>query len=1233
MRTILFLLALLVTSRVTRAQQAADVVRGRVVDDSNHVVVGATIVITRGPDRLVQQTTTDTTGRYASRFENGTGDYLVAVNTVGLKSARRRVQRVGTERELVADFILGRELATLATVKVKGDKPVRATTRVSPYDKETGASESWSDGVKGQVTPSLAGDLNALAGTIPGITITSSGPSMLGAPSSSNLTTLNGMALAGGSLPRAARTDTRVTGATFDPTRGGFSGANIDVQLAAGSRSYQQRNAYLTFDTPPLQTTDAIGRSLGVINRGFRASVGADGELIREALTYNVALDVSQYASDPSTLLSADFSTFQRAGVASDSVARLLQLARIANVPVSGNGVPSARTRNGFSWLGRLDDTRDSLRTLTLTTYASRNDVGAIGAAPLTAPAASGKSQDQSLGVQLMQSAYLGAGHFVLMQNNIAFSHSSQRTTPYVALPGASVLVRSTTDAGTTDGATLTLGGAPYLATDDARWTAEASDQIAWFARGSKHRFKSLVWLRADGVRQSGIPNAAGNYTYSSLADFAANQPSSYARTLAQPARSADAYNGALAVAHQWNQSRWFSVLYGARVEASTFGNAPPVNSALDAALGTHSGVAPSRIHLSPRLGFSYTYSRAKDNGNGQWNNQLGTFYRSMMGFVRGGIGEFRDLVKPGTLADAVAGSGLVGSTLTLSCVGAAVPIPDWNSLDANTASLPSNCVGDSGALSQRAPSVTLIDRSFDVPRSWRASLGWATNVNRWTVKVDGLASYDLSQPSTLDANFTGVQRLALASENNRPVYVSTAAIDANSGFVSSVESRRSSDFGRVALRTSDLRGYGGQITTTLAPDPFRLRGRVQFFSALSYTLQGLRQQFRGFDGATFGDPRVTEWAVGNNEARHAFVVQGGVTIPHVGSITLFTRVQSGMPFTPLVQGDINGDGRANDRALVPSTSSKTDAVLATQMRALLSGAPSNVRECLQQQMGAVAARNSCRGAWTQAMTLQFRPQLPFTVQGHDVVANIALQNPLAGLDQLVHGSASLRGWGTSALPDPVLLIPRGFDANAQRFRYDINPRFGDTRAIRTLTRDPFRVSIDFSVNLSTPYDVQQLRRAIEPVRTRAGWERRSVDSLMAFYLRNTSNLHRLILAESDSLFLTSEQVGKLIAADSAYASQVRAIYRPLSEFLVTVPTGAAGKAALDTANTSDTAYWVIFWNQVDVMMPILTTQQRELLPLLKSISEVTTEQRKHSQWQFGYPIPVVQNKPRVGSN
>ena len=85
------------------AQQGnREVVRGRVVDDSAKAVVAATVTVTRGPDRLVQTTTTDSAGNYRVRFEEGTGDYLVSVSSPGLRPARRRRQMAGPPWEELA---------------------------------------------------------------------------------------------------------------------------------------------------------------------------------------------------------------------------------------------------------------------------------------------------------------------------------------------------------------------------------------------------------------------------------------------------------------------------------------------------------------------------------------------------------------------------------------------------------------------------------------------------------------------------------------------------------------------------------------------------------------------------------------------------------------------------------------------------------------------------------------------------------------------------------------------------------------------------------------------------------------------------------------------------------------------------------------------------------------------------------------------------------------------------
>jgi hypothetical protein len=1204
------------------AQSPTDVIRGRVTDDSAKVVTGAAVFVTRGPDRAFKQTTTDSTGRYLVSFENGTGDYLVAVSSVGLKPARRRVQRQNSERELVADFTLAHDATTLAAVKVTAEKPERVEPRLDPTTLETGSSERWLDGVNGQVAPSQLGNLSAIAGTTPGVTQGVNGPSILGSGSASNLTTLNGMALAGGSLPRAARVNTRVTGATYDVTRGGFSGANTDVQLGAGSRNFQERNAFLTFDTPSLQYTDGVGQSLGARYGSFRGSAGANGTLIQHLATYNAAVEVARSSSDPATLFTGSAAALQNAGVSRDSVARLETAARGIGLPITGPGIPVARERTAITWLGRVDDIRDSLNQHQLTTYLSLARDGAQGFAPLMATSTGGSNTSRGMGAQLQLSDFIGAGRRVLNVAKLGVSQAYESGDPYLALPGASVLVRSTGAAG--DGIVpLLLGGNSGMDRAESRFTSEISNLTAWNARGRRHTFKAYGWARVDGLSQSGGANLLGQYAYNSIDDLSAGRPSSFSRTLTQPSSDGAVWNSALAFGHQWNASKRFSLQYGARLEGNGFASTPNANPALDASLGVRSGRAPTLVHVSPRVGFTYSYSRAKENGNGTWMGSTGTFYRTTSGILRGGIGEFRDLLRPDVLADASARTGLAGSTQALQCTGSAVPSPDWTRFLQDPGSIPRACLDGSGALTDNAPPATLIAPTYDVPRSWRASLDWYTNFDWLQLRWNNLVSYDLSQASVRDANFAGVERFTLASEGGRPVYVSTAAIDAATGGVSATESRRDAAFGRVAVRGSELRGYGGQTTIILSPDVFRMR-RVPFglYFSLAYTLQQSQRQYLGFDGFTGGDPRSREWAPSINDARHIVQLQGAFSVPRVGSFTLFARAQSGLPFTPQVQGDINGDGVSGDRAFIPSSGGARDLALATQLSALqLNGAPT-AKACLAAFAGQLAPRNGCRGPWTATMNMQYRVQLPQALQR--VSANVYFENVLGGVDQLVHGANDLRGWGGTATPDPILLVLRSFDPAIQSFRYDVNPRFGETRPSRSTLRAPFRVTLDFHLRLSTDYDLQDLRRALQPVRVQQRWQPRTADSLTALYLEETSSIHTAMLTESDSLFLTAEQVVGLRKAEAEFASKVRRIYGDLGAYLAQFAGGRATKAALDSATAAKKAYWRVFWEQPEIAAALVTPTQRDLMPMLREMLTVPKADRLDSQWMFGNPVTFL---------
>src|SRR5688500_10902584 len=587
--TLFLVFACLIAATTLTAQQPAqlggpEVVKGKVVDDSARALI-ATVMVTRGPDRLTQQTASDASGNFSTRFEQGTGDYLVYVTAPGYKSARRRIQRQTNETELVANFTLAKDIAVLDAVRVSAQRPVRASNPISPTQPDPGSSEKWNDGVAGAIAPTVAGDLNAIAGTMSNITMTPGGASVLGSSSESNLNTLNGMGLPASAIPRAARTETRVTGATFDPTRGGFAGANVDVRLGPGSRSYMRRNGFITLDPQSLQFSDAIGRALAAPSGGYRASFGADGELIRRALTYNVAVDVALSASDPATLVSADADALRIAGVAPDSVARLVALAGPLGIPATAPGLPSNRQRNGVTWLGRLDDTRDTMKTRALTAYLGYTKESALGFGPLTAPSAAGERNERTLGAQLTLGNYVGPGDRILTETRVAASHVRTEAEPYRQQPGASVLVRSTGTEGS-DINSLLLGGGSFFATDDERWTAEGANETIWNARGRRHRFKALVWGRADGLEQDGIANNLGTFSFNSIDDFAAGRPASFSRILSQPARSGSVWNGAAAIAHNYIPHRFFSVLYGGRFEADGFFDSPARNPALEQALG-----------------------------------------------------------------------------------------------------------------------------------------------------------------------------------------------------------------------------------------------------------------------------------------------------------------------------------------------------------------------------------------------------------------------------------------------------------------------------------------------------------------------------------------------------------------------------------------------------------------------------------------------------------------------
>jgi hypothetical protein len=573
---------------------------------------------------------------------------------------------------------------------------------------------------------------------------------------------------------------------------------------------------------------------------------------------------------------------------------------------------------------------------------------------------------------------------------------------------------------------------------------------------------------------------------------------------------------------------------------------------------------------------------------------------------LSGGIGEFRNDLRPGLIAPVVSNTGLPDALRQVLCVGSAVPVPKFNDYAENEASIPTACVdGAQQSFVSSRPNVWAIDPSFQSQRSWRGNLTlrgpFITKLFRFS--ADATYSLNLNQQSPVDVNFSGVLRGQLSGEG-RPLYVQPSSIVAGTGAVTNVDSRVSPNFGSVNSLRSDLRSRSAQYTFTLQPIGF---STINTRWTLSYVYADLREQTRGFGGSTAGDPTVVEWSRGSLGSRHAVNINLYTRVRNLFSVALTGRAQSGLPYTPFVAGDVNGDGLSNDRAFVfnPAGIPTTDP-LSLGMTSLLNNASRRVRDCLTNQFGTIAARNSCEGPWTAtaAATVTLNPEK----LGWDnrTTLSLNISNPIAGVDEVLHGSARMHGWGQPATPDATLLRVRGFDPASNTFRYEVNPRFGDTRFASSSVRLPFVVTLEARVRLGGDVDHQGLANIIMPGRTRRG-EKRNAQQIRQQLLQSVFNPLQGILQVKDSLsVLSQQQIDRLTQIQRRLLAKQDSIWAPVVAYLVPLPNDLNLDEAVERVRPARQAAFDAMIEAMQTVTEILTPEQiADFPPALRSSFDI----------------------------
>ncbi|HSA57217.1 MAG TPA: carboxypeptidase-like regulatory domain-containing protein [Gemmatimonadaceae bacterium] len=1179
------------TPSVARAQIGAttDIITGTVRAQNGNPLEGAQVEVTSLETDVTRRARTNRQGRYTILFPDGGGEYRVTFRAVGLAPATMELRRVADEDRLVADATLSLTTAQLSTVAVQA----RQTPR-------SGADLPTPGSVERAITPEQAArlpidaadllNLALMAPQVVSISATDSsaaGFSVGGLRPEANAVTLDGLSFGTTEVPQEAMRSTRVITSTYDVSRGQFSGGMIASTTRSGTNDVRGNFGYSLRDDELVLTGDeASPLAQGYTQNQFSGGIGR--AILRDHLFAFGSFQLRRRDDVLPSLFNADAATLARLGVHADSVSRFFDIARLNGMSPGAYFDPS-RLQDNLSTLMRLDWLMPNGHSLSLRADWRWSDQDPARVGTLALPQTGGTSTSRGGGLMATYTSIFGDRYLNELKAYVSTSRNEARgfvTGPFGRVQVASELAGD----GTGDAraiSTLTLGGNTGLPQDGRSRTFEMTDEVSWLT--PNHRWKLGGLFNLSGFEQDVTTNRFGTYTFNSLADFEAGQAAMFTRTLQPNVRRGSQLNAALYLGDVWTPRRGLQLTYGARVEGGRFGDRPDPNPAVEASFGYRTDFVPKEVNVSPRVGFTWTIGGrggpggpggdfggrggrgggggGRAGGGGGGGGGIGERIALLGGagrggntplVIRGGVGEFRSTVPTSLFSQAAAATGLANSEAQLVCTGPAVPPPDWNEFFLNPAAIPTECVGGGNAFVPAArPAVTLFSRDFEAPRAWRASLGAQRRIfERYNLNLDLNYSRGVAQTGWRDLNLETTPEFTVDNEGGRPVYVPATTIVPVSGATNLLASRRDTAFSQVLVAGSDLRSESKQMTISLNG----LTGRGAIWN-LGYTLGFSKDQSsgggfggfgRGFGGGgggggsfasatTAGNPNLREWSVSSFDRRHS--ITASLTWPiNLGlEVTAFGRISSGAPFTPMVGGDVNGDGARNDRAfLFDPAAATTDPAVATAMTKLLATAPDEVAGCLQRQLGTVADRNSCRGVWQPSLELQVNWRPTNFGLNRRLMLSVTTQNLLGGLDELLHGSRNLHGWGVLRGQDNTLLYVRGFDPVTQRYAYEVNERFGATRQGANGISVPFQLG----VNARLMVGPDRMRDAIDAVRGAAfgrggrGGGAGGPGGPAAFAATlATFNPVAQIIQIKDTLALSAEQVTRLqVVADTLNA-------------------------------------------------------------------------------------------------
>ena len=999
------------------AQGTDATVRGQVTDSAGVAIAGATIDIRHLSSGFAAVLRSSDRGRYAATQLPLGGPYNVTVRAVGFRTISRAGIHLNIGSVITADFRLLASTVQLQEVTVSAE-PTRvlerngAVTRIGEEQVRELPNQNRRFQDLAKLSP-LAGSGVSLGGARP----MSTDVRIDGVGAQMNNT---GQTFAGPlTMTVEAIREFEIVTNEYDVSKGRQGGGLINAVTKSGSNSYAG-SVFSYYRNKALTTADLRGvpaQDFTVRQQGL--SLG--GPIVKDKLSFFTVYDRTDQSLPLEVTNVRDAGDEIELGIARDSLARMTSiLARKYGLDTTQKqfGVFSRRPLSQ-AFFARADWQISPRHRLTLrnntTLFSDPEEIGPDQT--LHYAESRGAAEVNSYGTLASLRSTIRPS--LVNEFKLQVLRFTRERIARNEIPRGFVRIASRLPDNSSRTTTVQFGGNRLAPEHYNERQFQLANTLYW------NRGNQTITLGTDNIVSKiarYLPvEQRGLFEFDNLAQLDALAPARYSRQvpLRDGGTTADFTVADLSFFGQseWALGRGLTVSGGVRLDGVSFLTAAAYNPLVEQRLGVRTDEKPSNWIVSPRAQITWDL---RDDGKH---------------VLRAGAGRFSSQPPYNVHVNHILQSGI--EAVDIIQVGVAAPRPDFPSYRRDLSTVPGVPAGVSPST---VPAyVNYFGKDFRVPTTWKASGGYEYRLWRMQLGVFGYYARTVDNYQYFDRNL--VEQPYFTIEGGRGVFVPASLMTAQ-GRTNNADTRIHKDLGRVLELVGE---------STLEQRSLVLQGSLtlprQSSLSVSYT-RNKTEDNSSFNccvalTSTFsqntGDPRRLAGSLGPSDNAFRDKVVAAFLLPPVWGFRVTGSYVgiSGRPYSLVINGDVNGDGTANnDLAFVfdPNDPS-TPADVAAAMRRVLDNPNNRARDLIRSSLGRIASRNA---GWSP-----FRGQTDLRVardigilRGQSVELTVDIFN----LDNLLN-----RKWGGeyNVATAQQLVAVSGFSGTTQRYTYRVNENVG----------------------------------------------------------------------------------------------------------------------------------------------------------------------------------------------